>query len=178
MVKGMYSYLKQAWKKPDMVELRKKLIEWRNQDAITRIEKPTRLDRARSLGYKAKPGFVVARVKLMRGGRKRPRVRTGRRSKRQTIRKTLMLNYKTVAEQRAGRRFKNLEVLNSYWVGQDGIYYFFEVILVDPNHPQIKSDPVLKWISSKKSKARVFRGLTSSGKKSRGLHKKGLRREF
>jgi large subunit ribosomal protein L15e len=176
MTKGMYYYLRQAWKKPDALKLRKKIIEWRKENAITRIEKPTRLDRARSLGYKAKPGFVVARVRLMRGGRKRPRPKAGRRSKRLTIRKTLMLNYNSVAEQRAARRFRNLEVLSSYWVGQDGEYYFFEVILVDPNHPQIINDPVLRWICLKKGRA--FRGLTSAGKKSRGLRAKGRRAQF
>jgi large subunit ribosomal protein L15e len=55
MTKGLYSYLREAWKKPDINELRKKLVEWRSQSAITRIEKPTRLDKARALGYKAKP---------------------------------------------------------------------------------------------------------------------------
>ena len=177
MTKGMYYYLRQAWKKPDMKELRKKIIEWKQSDVVSRIENPTRIDRARSLGYKAKPGFIVARVRLQRGGRKRPRIRTGRRSKRQTIRKTLMLNYRNVAERRAAAKFKNLEVLNSYWIGQDGDYFFYEIILVDPRHPQIKNDPVLKWISSRKNTKRVFRGLTSSGKRSRGLHKKGEKRE-
>jgi large subunit ribosomal protein L15e len=88
-----------------------------------------------------------------------------------------MMNYQAVAEQRAARKYKTLEVLNSYWVGEDGIYYFFEVILVDPNHPQIRNDPVLKWIVEKQ-KGRAFRGLTSAGTKGRGLHQKGLRRVF
>jgi len=178
MTKGMYAYLRQAWKKPDIKELRQKIIDWKDQLAVTRIEKPTRLDRARSLGYKAKTGFIVARVRLQRGGRKRPRIRTGRTSRKQTIRKTLMLNYRGVAEQRAGRAFRNLEVLNSYWMGQDGNYYYYEVILVDPRHPQIKNDPVLKWTSSRKNRRRVFRGLTSAGKKSRGLHQRGSRKEY
>jgi large subunit ribosomal protein L15e len=33
-----------------------------------------------------------------------------------------------------------LEVLNSYWVGEDGQHEWFEAILVDPNHPSIKND--------------------------------------
>ena len=32
-----------------------------------RIEHPTRLDKARKLGYKAKQGFVVARTRVRRG---------------------------------------------------------------------------------------------------------------
>ena len=178
MTKGMYSYLGKAWKKPNMKELREKIREWKTHDAVFRIEKPTRLDRARSLGYKAKPGFIIARVRLKRGGRKRARIRTGRRSKRQTIRKTLMLNYQGIAEQRAASRYIGLEVLSSYWVGKDGDNYFYEIILIDPRNPQIKKDPILKWISSRKQRGRVFRGLTTAGKRSRGLNQKGKRREY
>ena len=127
MVKGLSYYLREAWKKPS-AEMKKRLIEWRKSNAIERVEKPLRLDRARALGYKAKPGFVVVRARVMRGGRKRPKRKGGRRSKRQTIRKVLSMNYRGVAEQRAGRKYKNLEVLNSYWIGQDGEYAFFEVI--------------------------------------------------
>jgi len=176
MAKGFYHYIGEAWKKPDIKELRKQMIVWRRGGAMERVEKPLRLDRARALGYKAKPGFVVVRVKLMRGGRRRPKRKAGRRSKRQTIRKTLMMNYKWVAEQRVARKYRNLEVLNSYWIGEDGIYYFYEVILVDPTHPQIKNDPSLKWILH--TKGRAFRGMTSAAQKSRGFRFKGKRRFF
>ncbi len=175
MTKGLYHYLSQAWKNPSH-EMDKRLIDWRKGNSIERVEKPLRLDRARALGYKAKPGFVVVRVRLMRGGRKRPTRKAGRRSKRQTIRKTLMMNYQWVAEQRAHRKFINLEVVNSYWIGEDGIYYFYEVILVDPQHPQIRNDSDLRGLIDQKS--RVLRGLTSAAKKSRGLRVRGKRREF
>jgi large subunit ribosomal protein L15e len=79
------------------------------------------------------------------------------------------MNYRWVAEQRAARKFRNLEVLNSYMLAKDGLHYFFEVILVDASKPEIFADEHLKWICSSKNKARVFRGLTSAGKKSRGL---------
>ena len=82
------------------------------------------------------------------------------------------MNYRWVAEQRAQKKFKNLEVLNSYKLGKDGKHYFFEIILVDPNRPEIKNDPKLKWITSSKNKKRALRGLTSAAKKSRGLRKK------
>ena len=81
------------------------------------------------------------------------------------------MNYKWVAEQRTARKFPNLEVLNSYWIAKDGQYVWYEVILVDPNRPEIKKDKNIKWITSKKHRKRVFRGLTSAGKKSRGLRK-------
>lgn len=172
MAKGMYHYLREAWKKPDVKTLRERMIGWRASETVVKVEKPLRLDRARALGYKAKKGFVVARVRILRGGRKRPHRRKGRRSKRQTIRKTLKMNYQWVAEQRCQRKFENLEVLNSYNIGKDGMHYFFEVILVDPNRPEIKNDPTINWITKKENRGRVFRGLTSAAKKSRGLRKK------
>ncbi len=171
-MKGMYHYLRETWKKPDVEKLRQRMIEWRKGNTIVKVEKPLRLDRARSLGYKAKKGFVTVRVRIKRGGRKRPHRRKGRRSKRQTIRKTLKMNYRWVAEQRVQRKFSNLEVLNSYNIGKDGMYYFFEVILVDPERPEIKNDKTINWICRKENRGRVFRGLTSAGKKSRGLRNK------
>ena len=167
MAKGMYYYLRQAWKKPSVDVLRKRIVEWRKSNAIARVEKPLRLDRARALGYKAKPGFVVVRVRLKRGGRKKERIGGGRRSRRKITKKVLKSNYQWVAEQRAGRKYRNLEVLNSYWIGKDGEYYFFEVILVDPTHPQILNDESMKWVANPASRGRVFRGLTSAAKKSR-----------
>ncbi len=176
MAGGLYKHLSEVWRNPkeNIADWRARLMEWRRSDAVVRVEKPLRLDRARSLGYKAKRGFVIARVRVLRGGRKRPRpTKKGRRSKRQTIRKILAMNYKWVAEQRAARRFQNLEVLNSYWLAKDGRFYWFEVILVDPNAPEIKADKHLGWISGSAHRGRVFRGLTSAGRKSRGLRWKG-----
>jgi len=176
-MKGLSYHLRKAWKKPDVKVLRERMISWRKGDTIVKVDKPLRLDRAHALGYKAKKGFIIARVRILRGGRKRPRRNKGRRSKRQTIRKVLKMNYKWVAEQRAARRFQNLEVLNSYEIGKDGRHYFFEIILVDPNRPEIKNDKKMKWISSPKNRKRAFRGLTSAAKKSRGLRikKKNLK---
>ena len=172
MVRGMYHYLKQAWKKPDKKTLRERMIEWRKSGVFTKVDKPLRLDRARALGYKDKKGFVVVRIRVKRGGHKRSRPNKGRRSKRLHTRKNLGMNYRWIAEQRVGRKFKNLEVLNSYLIGKDGIHYFYEVILVDPQKQEIKKDKKLNWISKSGNKGRVFRGLTSAGKRSRGLRKK------
>ena len=38
-------------------------------------------------------------------------------------------NTQRIAEERVARHFPDLEVLNSYWVGEDGKHKFFEVIL-------------------------------------------------
>jgi len=62
--------------------------------------------------------------------------------------------------------------LNSYLIGKDGVSYFFEIILVNPSAPEIKNDKTIKWIAKPANRKRVFRGLTSSAKKSRGLRSK------
>ena len=173
MTQGMYHHLRQTWKKPDTKMLRERMIEWRSQNAVEKVEKPLRLDRARSLGYKAKKGIIVLRVKVQRGGRKRKREGVkGRKTRKTTIRKTLKMNYKWVAEMRAARKYPSLEVLNSYNLGKDGQHYFYEVIMVDPSKPEIKNDRTLNWITKDKNRKRAERGLTSSAKKSRGLRSK------
>lgn len=177
MVKGLYQYLNELYKKPkeNLGEIyRQRLIKWRKQKSITKIKKPTRLGRARALGYKAKQGYVIVRVRVKRGGRKRARaLKHGRRSARAAQRKTVGKSYQWIAEERAAKKFPNLEVLNSYLMVQDGLYYWFEIILVDPNSPVIKKDPKISWICEKEQKGRVFRGLTIAGKKSRGMTRKG-----
>ncbi|MBM3247275.1 50S ribosomal protein L15e [Candidatus Pacearchaeota archaeon] len=171
-VKGFYSFIKEAWKNQSeekKVEIRNKMIEWRAQPRVNKIEKPSRLDRARNLGYKAKKGFVVFRVTLERGGRARARPVSHRRTKRMGVKKILKMNYQWVAEQRVQNKYPNLEILNSYKLAKDGRFYFFEVIAVDPNMPEIKNDPTIAWITSPKNRNRAIRGLTSAAKKARGL---------
>jgi len=172
MVKGLYHYLRQAWKKPDKKTLRERMVTWRKSEVFTKVEKPLRLDRARALGYKDKKGFVIIRIRIKRGGHKRPRPNKGRRSKRLHTRKNLKMSYQWIAEQRVARKYRNLEVLNSYQIGKDGINYFYEVICVDPNKPEIKNDKKLNWICKPQNKKRPMRGLTSAAKKSRGLKNK------
>jgi large subunit ribosomal protein L15e len=58
-------------------------------------------------------------------------------------------------------------------VGQDEKYYWYEVIMVDPYHPQILADKQTNWVISNKHANRVFNGKTSAGRKSRGLYNKG-----
>ena len=173
-----YKHIAEAWKKPESSYVKElmwqRLIDWRKQPTIIRIEKPTRLDKARKLGYKAKQGFVMIRVRMRRGGLNRPRPRSGRKPRRMGSTKYKPAkSLRLIAEERAAKRFPNLEVLNSYWVGEDGRFKWFEIVMVDPVHPAIKADDGINWISEKTQKRRVFRGLTSAGKKMRGLHHKG-----
>jgi len=152
---------------------RERVIKWRREGAVTRLERPTRLDRARGLGYKAKQGYIVVRSRVRRGARRKSWPKAGRRSKRMTTHKTPGKNLQLIAEERAARRFANLEVLGSYWVGQDGRHKWFEILFVDPNHPVIQKDKRINWITAPQHRHRVYRGLTSAGKKIRGLHGKG-----
>jgi len=176
-VLGRY-YEKLIWRRrkelPELVKLwQDRLVKWRRQPTVVRVERPTRPDRARELGYKAKQGFVIARVRVRRGGRRKPRPRSGRKPGSMGVKKlTPAKSLRRIAEERCARKFPNLEVLNSYYVAEDGKYKWYEVILVDPNHPVIKSDPTINWITDPVHKGRVFRGLTSAGKKSRGLRKR------
>ena len=142
--------------------------EWRRQTVIKRLNRPTRPGRARSLGYKAKQGFVMARIRIKKGGRRRPSPMKGRKPRSLGVFYNPEQNKQSMAEKRVSRKFPNTEVLNSYKVGEDGKYHYFEVILVDISHPVIKSDKSINWITTQRR--RVFRGLTSAGKKGRGLH--------
>ncbi len=152
---------------------RERLIAWRREPVTTKIERPTRIDKARSLGYKAKQGYIVVRQRVIRGGHRRPMIKGGRRPKRSGVRLSLRKNYQQISEERVQKKYVNLVVLNSYWVAQDGKYYWYEVILVDPDHPVIKKDPKINWICAKKNRSRVFHGKTSAGKKGRGMAGKG-----
>jgi len=171
---GLYKYLRQAWKKPDgehEAVYKQRLILWRKQPVTVRAVYPTRLDRARSLGYKSKQGFLIVRQRVDRGGRMRSNDRGGRRPKANRRFMILDKNYQQVAEERAVQKYSNCEVLNSYYAGEDGKHYWYEVILIDRAHPNIQNDLVLRRVAAQKG--RVFRGLTSAGKRSRGVRLKG-----
>lgn len=174
---GYLKYMKDAWKQPRKnlgQDYKDMLAAWRRENTITRVEKPTRIDRARALGFKAKQGFVVARVRVIRGGKKNPHIMKGRDGGNLSTKITQAKNYQWICEEKAQKKFPNMEVLNSYWVGQDEKYYWYEVIMVDVYHPQIMADKDINWVVSNKHTRRTFRGITSSGKKSRGLRNKGM----
>jgi len=169
---SMYKHIRILWRKPKetLKEINKvRILEWRRSDATVRIERPTRLDAARSLGYKAKQGIFVVRQRVLRGGHRRPQLKAGRRSKRYHMNKNLNMSYQTICEGRANRIYPICEVLNSYYLAKDGKYFWYEVIMVDRAHPNMKKDAQLKNITNKKG--RVSRGLTSSARKSRRITK-------
>ena len=166
-----YKYIAEAWKKPDKSYVTDlmwhRAIIWRKQHSIVRIERPTRLDRARNLGYKAKQGIVLARVRVRRSGFRKTRPTGGRRQKRLGVNKIkLSKNMRLIAEERAARKFPNLEVLNSYWVWEDGRFKWYEIIMVDP--AILPDHPIADQTG------RAFRGITSAGREVRGLRNRGL----
>ncbi len=153
-------------------QYQQKLIDFRKQkQSIVRIEKPSNLPRARNLGYKAKRGVFLARIRIRKGTGTFSRPVKGRRPKRMGTKKlSRNISIKTIAEKRVGKKFPNAEVLNSYYVGEDGKNKYYEVILVERKNPHAESNKNLAQIT--KRKRRAERGLTSAGKKSRGLRKK------
>jgi large subunit ribosomal protein L15e len=163
MTKSLYKSIRVLWKTPDkMKELRReRLMKWRKELRFQKLEKPTRLDKARSLGYKAKKGFVIVRGRIERGGRRRHLYgRRGRKPSKAGLTKfTPKKPLNIILEGRVQRKYPNLEVLGSYPVGEDGIYKWFEVIMVDPERPEIKKDKNINWITEKQHRRRVFRGL-------------------
>lgn len=172
----VHQYLREVWKKPKQTDalrasigyVKDKAMKWRKQGVVVRLERPTRINRARSLGYKAKQGFIIARVRIKKGGRRRHTIRKGRKPTKVGLRHyTPEKSKQSIAETRVADRFPNMEVLNSYYIGEDGKYNYYEVILVDPNHPVVKNDKRISWIAGQRRRA--YRGLTSAAKKSREL---------
>ncbi|RWV98206.1 hypothetical protein GW17_00038964 [Ensete ventricosum] len=104
-----FSYVSELWRKKqsDVMRFlqRVRCWEYRQLPSIVRVTRPTRPDKARRLGYKAKQ--------------------------------------------------------------------YYEIILIDPAHGAIRNDPRINWICKGVHKHRELRGLTSAGKKYRGLRGKG-----
>ena len=160
MTKGMYQHIRSMWREQRIKDLtRDRMIKWRKEPRFKKIDTPTRLDRARLLGYKAKKGFVLVRARIGRGGRKRPLYgKRGRKPSKAGLSKyTPRKSLQKIAEQRVQKKYPNLEVLGSYYVAEDGKSKWYEIILIDPNNPEIKRDKNMKWITKKQHRRRVLR---------------------
>ncbi|KAE8259308.1 hypothetical protein A4X09_0g7817, partial [Tilletia walkeri] len=133
------------------------------------IHRATRPDKARHLGYKAKQGFVIYRIRVLRGNRKKPvpKGATFGKPVRQGVSQLKPQRSPcSTAEERVGRKCGNLRVLNSYWINSDGVY---KVLCVDPSHKAIRPDARINWIV--KRKHHEAPSLTGAGQKSRGMGK-------
>ena len=161
MTQSAYRYMSETWKKHEQgygTAQWNRLVEWRAGDSFVRVERPLRVDRAR----------------VRRGGLRKKRFVQGRVPSKMGVNKiTMRQNTQAIAEVRASKHFPNLNVLNSYWIGEDGHDHYYEVILVDAHHPSIQADKDLGWMAQPSATRRVLRGMTSAGKKHRGLRYKG-----
>lgn len=131
----MYKYVRKSFLatfKERPQALREKIAKWRRTPVVVRVERPSNPLRARSLGYKAKRGYVVARVRIAKGKRRRKRPDLGRKPGKNRKTEPPGRSLQTLAENRAARRFPNLTPINTYFVAEDGQHKFFEVILKDP----------------------------------------------
>ena len=179
---GAYKYLEELWRKKqsDVMRFvqRMRCWEYRQMPAIHRCNRPSRPDKARHLGFKAKQGYAVYRVRVKRGGRKK-RVAKGivyGKPKNCGVNKCKTArNFRSIAEERIGRKCGSLRVLNSYWVAHDAVHKWYEVIMIDPMHRCIRDDPRINWICTNKHKHRELRGLTAAGRRARGMEAKGKR---
>ena len=155
-----------------------RLIDFRKEkSAVVKINKPTNIPRAKKVGYKAKEGILVARVRIRRGSGMHERPRMGRRPKRLGVLKlTRRKSIQAIAEERASRKFENCEVLGSYKIGDDGVNHYYEVILVNVSHPAIKKDRKLKWVVEGQ-KGRAERGKTRAGRVNKRANKTNLRKK-
>eukprot|EP00929_Paragymnodinium_shiwhaense_P060321 TRINITY_DN3013_c0_g1_i2.p1 TRINITY_DN3013_c0_g1~~TRINITY_DN3013_c0_g1_i2.p1 ORF type:complete len:205 (-),score=47.80 TRINITY_DN3013_c0_g1_i2:124-738(-) len=177
---GAYKYIQELWhrKQSDVMRFLARLRNWeyRQLPAVHRASRPSRPDKARRLGYKAKQGFIIYRVRIKRGSRKK-RVAKGivyGKPVGQGVKKwKAARNLRSVAEERVGRKCGGLRVLNSYWAAQDAVNKWYEVIAVDPMHKCIRDDPRINWICKNTMKHRELRGLTAAGRRARGLRVKG-----
>ncbi|CAJ0601168.1 unnamed protein product [Cylicocyclus nassatus] len=155
---GAYKYMQEIWRKKQSDAMRYLLRirtwQYRQLSAVHRVSRPTRPEKARRMGYRAKQGYVIYRVRVRRGNRKRPvtKGQTYGKPKTHGVNELKFARSKqAIAEDRAGRRLGSLRVLNSYWA--------------------IRRNPDTQWITKPVQKHRELRGLTSAGKKSRGLGK-------
>ena len=134
----------QMWKN-NSIELRNRAINWRRENAMTRIDRPSRLLRARRLGYKAKEGIIVVRMRVGTGGMRKQRPRGGRRPKHLGVTRIKAdVNMQEVAERRVLENHRNMKLLGSYFLYRDGKHIWYEVILADPSHPRIAKDKELR----------------------------------
>ena len=110
--------------KDNSVVLRQRALLWRRQNAITRVDKPSRITRAKRLGYKAKQGIIVVRMRVGTGGMRKQRPRGGRRPKHLGVTRIKAdVSMKQVAERRVLERYPNMKLLGSYFLYKDGKHY-------------------------------------------------------
>lgn len=133
---GAAKYIKASFQqsaKERSPALRERIQKWRKEGPVTRIDRPTNPITAHRLGYRAKKEFVMVRVSTTKGKRRRRAPDLGRKPGRSRKFVEPGQTWRHIAETRAWRTHRNLEIVNSYKAGEDGQYAYWEVILRDPN---------------------------------------------
>lgn len=129
---GAFKYIKESFEqsyKTRSDEYKKRITSWRESNTVTRSEKPTNPVRARELGYKAKKGIIIARVRVLRGKRSRRKASLGRKPGKNVKKMNPGIPLTQIAERKALEKFRNMDAVNSYFVGNDGSHQYIEVIL-------------------------------------------------
>jgi large subunit ribosomal protein L15e len=157
--------------------MRARTIDFRKEDdSVVRLEHPTNLPAAHRVGYKAKQGIIVVRTNVRKGSGTKHRPKNKRRPKRQGKNKlTRRISIQAISEQRASKRFPNMEVLGSYKIAEDGGKHYFEVILADRTASTITTDKELSYLMHNQ-KGRAERGKTASGRSNVEVNKKNARK--
>ncbi len=157
--------------------MRQRGIEYRNDErAIAKIERPTNLPSARSVGYKAKQGIFVVRVRVRKGTGTHHRPQNKRRPKRQGQAKlSRRISTQAMAEQKASKYFENSESLGSYKIAEDGRWHYFEVIMADRTASTIQADKNLSYLAEG-HKGRAERGKTFAGRANKENNKINMRK--
>uniref|UniRef100_A0A8W4FNU7 Ribosomal protein L15 n=1 Tax=Sus scrofa TaxID=9823 RepID=A0A8W4FNU7_PIG len=157
---GAYKYIQELWKKKQS-HLMGFLLwvccwQYRQLSALHRAPRPTQPDKAHRLGYKANQDYVIYQTLVCRIRRKHP------------VPKGATYGKPLHHGEQAGCHCGSLRVLNSYWVGEDSTYKFFEVVFIDPFHKAIRRNPDTQWITKPVHKHREMQRLNSAGRKSLG----------
>ena len=117
MTKNMYYYIGQTWRKifsDKQGDIKTRMIQWRKNPTIIKLDKPNRLDKARMLGYKDKQGYVVVNIKVGRGGMRKSRPKSGRRQRHiGTTRIKSSMNMGTISENRVLNKYPNLSLIKN-----------------------------------------------------------------
>jgi len=184
---GAYKYIRQTfqneWKgaKDDNYDysliMRQRGIEYRNSgDAVVKLDYPTNIVSAKSVGYRAKQGIFVARVRVRKGTGTHHRPKNKRRPKRQGQAKlSRKISTQGMSEQKASKKFENAEVLGSYKIAEDGKWHYYEVVLADRTASTVLSDRRLSFLA-KGQKGRAERGKTFAGRVNKPMNLKNKRK--
>jgi large subunit ribosomal protein L15e len=175
IAKYIQDIFKKEWKGLDndyKSLMQKRTIEYRkDKRAIVKVEKPTNLTSAKQVGYKAKQGIFVARVRVRKGSGTYKRPKSKRRPKRQGQSKlTRKINTRSMAEQKASNKFSNAEVIGSYKIAEDGKSHYYEIVLADREGMRIGTDPKLVFVTDQKGRAE--RGKTIAGRRNKKENQK------